>query len=289
MSEYLLNGRIEMILKGSFDLHVHASPDPYTERRMDALETARHAYESEMSGFALKSHELSTAQLATTLRKIYPGLNVVGSITLNNPAGGLNPAAVEASAEIGAKVVWMPTFDSSSYRSLSSSPSSYRNLPDRMDGITLINESGQLKLEVLDILDVAAEHDMAVASGHVSPKETIALFEASRDKGISKLIATHPVGIASDSEISDISELGAYVELTFLSCMPSVGNANPNQLAEIAKDIGVDRCVVSTDFGQWMNPPAHEGMRMAIAALLGTGLTDEEVTKLVKDNPLKLV
>ncbi|MCH8310480.1 MAG: hypothetical protein IIB17_08300, partial [Chloroflexi bacterium] len=46
-----MNSQIEEILKGSFDLHVHASPDAGAERRLDALETARYAYEAEMSGF----------------------------------------------------------------------------------------------------------------------------------------------------------------------------------------------------------------------------------------------
>ena len=53
--------------------------------------------------------------------------------------------------------------------------------------------------------------------------------------------------------------------------------------------LGVGRCVVTTDFGQWMNPPPAEGMRMAIASLLDAGMATEEVAALVKVNPLQLV
>ena len=56
-----MNERIEEILRGSYDLHVHAAPDASQERRMDALEVARCAYEAEMGGFVLKSHDYNTA------------------------------------------------------------------------------------------------------------------------------------------------------------------------------------------------------------------------------------
>ena len=51
----------------------------------------------------------------------------------------------------------------------------------------------------------------------------------------------------------------------------------------------MEHCLVTTDFGQWVNPPPAEGMRMAIAALLDAGLKADEVTILVKTNPLRLV
>ena len=61
------------------------------------------------------------------------------------------------------------------------------------------------------------------------------------------------------------------------------------ELADSIRKIGPDRCVLTTDFGQPENPPPAEGMRMAIASLLQAGLTAEEITKVVKDNPLRLL
>ena len=61
------------------------------------------------------------------------------------------------------------------------------------------------------------------------------------------------------------------------------------ELAEAIRETGPDRCVLTTDFGQPENPAPAEGMRMAIASLLQAGLTSEEVTKVVKDNPLRLL
>ena len=103
-ASFALNDQIQEILKGSLDLHVHAGPDAGRVRRLDALETARHAYEAEMAGFVLKSHEYPTAPLAHALNQMYPGLQVAGAIALNRSVGGLNPEAVEVSAKLGARV-----------------------------------------------------------------------------------------------------------------------------------------------------------------------------------------
>ena len=104
-----LSEAVRELLRGSVDLHVHCGPEPGRQRRMDALETGRHAYEAEMGGFVLKSHAYPTAPTADVLSRMYPGLRVYGSVTLNPPVGGLNPSAVEAAARMGAKIVWMPT------------------------------------------------------------------------------------------------------------------------------------------------------------------------------------
>ena len=71
--------------------------------------------------------------------------------------------------------------------------------------------------------------------------------------------------------------------------MPSVGRTTPKKMAEAIRDLGVASCVVTTDFGQWMNPPPAEGMRMAIAELLNAGLEPDEVSTLVKGNPASLL
>jgi len=269
----------EQILRGSFDLHVHAGPDPVTQRRMDALDTARQAQETQMAGFVLKSHYYPTADLALALSRIYPDLNVVGAIVLNPHVGGLNPDAVQAAVAIGAKVVWMPTFGADFYR---------RSIGDG-PGLRLTEDSGDLKRHVRDILDIASKHDVVIASGHVSPGEAIALFQAAGDTGVERLIATHPTEVATVDEIEKMASLGAYIEHTFLSCMPSVNKTTQEKMANAIKITGPERCVLTSDFGQWMNPPPAEGMRMAIAAMLDSGLSPKQVEKLVKSKPLQLI
>jgi len=274
-----LNSQVQEILRGSFDLHVHAGPDPEYERRLDALDAGHHAHEAEMAGFVLKSHHYPTASLAHALNRIYPGLNVAGSIVLNREIGGLNPDAVQVAANLDSKVVWMPTYGADFYlRSQGRGP-----------GLRLVSDSGDLLPEVQEILDIARQHDMVLASGHVSPSESLALFKEAGARGIRRLVATHPADTTSAEELRAMVSLGAYVEYPFLLCMPSFSSTSPEEMVAAVRALGVEHCVVTSDFGQWMNPPPAEGMRMAIAALLQAGLNAQEVSTLVKTNPLWLM
>ena len=275
----VMNTLVDEILKGSYDLHVHAAPDANQERRLDAIETARAAYEAEMGGFVLKSHEYVTAPLTYALNQMYPGLDVIGSVALNRAMGGLNPDAVETAAKLDARVVWMPTFTADHWlKNLGQGP-----------GISLFDDDKKLRPEVYEILDLISQYDMVLASGHVSPEEALALFREAKSRGVQRMIATHPHGVASEDEQREMASLGAYLEYTFLACMPSRGVMTPGELMGTIQSLGVDRCIVTTDFGQWMNPPPAEGMRMAISALLDAGMNPEDVSKLVKENPIELV
>lgn len=246
---------------------------------MDAMDVARHAYEAEMGGFVLKSHEYPTAPLTQALSRMYPGLAVIGSIALNHAVGGLNPEAVRVSAGLGARVVWMPTF----------AADHWLGARGRGPGIGLFDDAGALKSEVHEVLEVVGSHDMVLASGHVSPAEAIALFEAASARNVRRMIATHPGGVARMDEQRRMASLGAYLEYTFLACTPSRGRTTPVEMAATLRELGLERCIVTSDFGQWMNPPPAEGMRMAIASLLDAGMKPDEVSVLVKANPAQLL
>ena len=273
-----MNEQIEEILRGAYDLHVHAAPDGKQQRRMDALEVARCAYEAEMGGFVLKSHDYNTAPLTYALNQMYPGLSVFGAIALNRSVGGINPDAVQVAADLGAQVVWMPTFTAD-----------FRQRGRDSEGIRVADDDGNLCDGVHEVLEIIAAADMTLASGHISPAESIALFKAARAQGVQRMIATHPDGVATMEEQQKMIALGAYPEYTFLACMPSRARRTPQQFVETIRSLGVSNCIVTTDFGQWQNPPPAEGMRMAIAALLDAGMTSDEVTTLVKGNTAQLV
>ena len=270
---------INEILKGSYDLHVHAAPDANAERRMDALSVARAAYEAELGGFVLKSHDYPTAPLTYALEQMYPGLTVAGAIALNKAVGGVNPDAVQVAAKLGSRVVWMPTFTADFWMQTRGGG----------EGLRLTDESGNLIPEVFNVLDIINEYDMVLASGHVSPAEALLLFREAKARGVTRMIATHPGETASINEQREMIALGAYPEYTFLSCMPARMAMTPAELVERLRTLGVDNCIVTTDFGQWMNPPPAEGMRMAIATLLDAGMDAIEVEKLVKTNPAAIL
>src|ERR1700690_270883 len=104
-------------LQGIVDVHVHSDPDS-VPRKLDALETARQAKDAGMRAVVLKNHWEPTVQLAYTVAKVVPGVEVFGGISLDRAVGGVNPEAVKQAAAFNGgklRIVWMPTFDSENY------------------------------------------------------------------------------------------------------------------------------------------------------------------------------
>ena len=273
-----MNSEISDLLTGAYDLHVHASPDT-KERRMDVLETARSAYEAEMGGIVLKSAQYQTGPLSYVLDKMYPGLDVFGSISLNKSVGGINPDAVEIATQLGAKIVWMPSPDEDKGDQVESS----------QPPPSILDDTGKITKEMTEVLEIVSAKNVVLGSGHLSAVETLILFEMAKTIGVGRMIASHPHRKASVEEQNKMISLGAYLEYTFRSCMPSKSSMLPKKMAKEVKTLGANHCIVTTDFGQPLNPPPAEGMRMAIAHLRVAGLGIGEIETLVKTNPIQLV
>ena len=282
---------IDGLLKGSVDMHLHHGPVA-GPTRFDALELAQLAQQAGMRGIVLKDSGYPNAPMATLIRKLVPGLDVIGSITLNFNYGGLNYHAVEASAQLGARVVWMPTYSSlnsiNKFRAL--------GVPFEGEGISLLDAKGQLVPEIGPILSIVKKYDMVLATGHISPAETFALFDAALKLGIQKLVVTHPLDVEVSDQVPTIEEqkrlagMGAYIEHTFVFHLPTEFCHNPVHTVEAIREIGAEHCIISTDLGLFTyNPPPAEGFRMFIATLLRNGMTPEEIELMAKVNPSKLL
>ena len=107
---------VDRLLEGAIDIHVHFAPDPRVERRGDAIQVARQARDLGMRGMVLKSHEYPTQPVAYTVSQVVPDITLIGGVALDVEVGGLNPMAVECTANMGGRVVWMPTFSAQADR-----------------------------------------------------------------------------------------------------------------------------------------------------------------------------
>ncbi|MFH1087418.1 MAG: DUF6282 family protein [Chloroflexota bacterium] len=277
------NEVVKRILQGAVDMHMHAAPDPRAERSVDAYQAAVQARDLGMGGIVLKSHEYPTAPVAQLVGKLVPGIAVVGSLSLDYGVGGLNPHAVEWSAKMGARVVWMPTFDSVSNR----------KAKGMTGGVPLLGEDGRLLPQVQEVLEVVKKYDMVLCTGHISEREVRALSAEVFKSGISRYIMTHPFShsmepLSLDLQ-KDLAEKGAVVEHCFVATTAFSGRLDPRKIVEAVKFVGAERCLLSTDFGQAFNPTPAEGMRVMVATMLQCGLTEKELSLLVKENPRRLL
>ena len=120
--------RARELVRGGVDVHVHISPD-VVERRIDDVTLARRCEEVGLAGFVVKSHYTSTAERASVVRAVVPGIAALGALVLNRAIGGMNPLAVEIAAREGARMVWMPTTDSHAEREHLAHQGPNANLP----------------------------------------------------------------------------------------------------------------------------------------------------------------
>jgi hypothetical protein len=262
-------------------MHVHMGPDAHLARSVDALQAAAQAEAAGMRAIVLKSHDYPTAPLASIVGQQFHSVTVIGSLCLDFAVGGLNPAAVEASALLGSRVVWMPTFSAAfdmNKRGLGAG------------GISLTNKQGRLLPVVAEILDLMKRHDMVLATGHVSFAEINVLVEEATKLGINKIVVTHALEPRFGATLSvkqqvQMAARGAYIEHTYLSTLPSGGGIGIQKVIDAVRAVGAARCIVTTDLGQKENLPPAEGLRQAIASLLDGGVSEHDVELMLKSNP----
>jgi hypothetical protein len=278
------------ILAGSIDMHVHNGPDASFERRSDALQLAKSGQQLGMRGMVIKNRNYSTCALADLVNQLIPDCRLFGSLCLDYEIGGLNVFGVEAAAKLGARVIWMPTLSAANSRGKVS-----KRLPTplRGAGINILDED-HLK-SVKEILEIIIDHNMILATGHVSPREVFALVAQSEKIGLKKIIITHPLsdGAVDQSltldEQKGLAARGAIIEHCFLDVMPPTCEIKCDSMAQAIKAVGAEHCIMSTDFGQVQNPPAPEGLRLFIASMLKCGLSRSEIEIMVKRNPARLL
>ena len=284
------------LLKGAIDMHAHTHPALF-RRPIDDLDLAGHATDYGMRGFVLKDHDSSTTGRAYHVAKTYPELECVGAVVLNRSVGGINPYVVQAALHYGAKVVWMPSnhskwhaeyFDTPDYPQLGRPK---KQLPG--DGVTVFDEAGELKPEALEILDLVAEADACVATGHLSLDETRALLSAAKARGIEKFVVTHANWALTKYDLDVQRELianGAFLEYVAVSCVsPIFYEQNPSELASWIEALGGERLILSSDLGQASAAPHPEGMRMLLTSLLDVGADYDALELMTKVNPASLL
>jgi hypothetical protein len=288
-------------LQGACDLQVHVAPD-IIERRIDDLALAREFLARGLMGFVLKSHYLPTAERAKVVSRAVPGIAAYGAIALNHSIGGLNPVAVEIAGRSGAKIVWMPTVDAAN-ETAGRVDGPNKKLPFWAQIQRELDASGMLPppLTVLDgvgriseatrrCLDLIGRHNMILATGHLGRHEIFPLVRAAREMNLRRVLVTHaefPSQNLSAEEQLELADMGAYIEHCFTTM--HTGKADWDGVMQSIRLVGPERCIISTDLGQTINPPVSDGFAMFAQTLLDAGFSSENVRRMAVVNPGNLI
>lgn len=289
------------IMKGVIDLHVHAAPDIF-RRPFDESELARQARDVGYKSLLFKSHGVINADRMLYVRKIVPGIEVFGGVVLNYAVGGINPEAVDTALRWNAKEVWMPSIHAKNhiqFEGVGSYPDlkivgKERRSAKEVKGIYILDSKEKIIPEVYEVLDLIADADVILGTCHLSLKETYALVKAAKERGVKKILITHPELGVVDIPIEDqvkLADMGAIMEHCFIPIVPLSRNPRSNHqlMAEAIKKVGAERCVMATDLGQFTNPHPIEGMRLFINIMMFYGISEKEIELMTKHNPTQFL
>lgn len=285
-------------LSGVVDLHVHSAPCIFP-RLGDDIQIATRGRDAGLRALAFKSHHESTVGRAYLTQLVVPGIRVLGGVTLNWPVGGINPAAVETAFMTGGRIVWGPSGHSVYHGSITGEVGNWgipgMNLPSRRTGgVTVLDETGRLTPEAVDVLDLVAQYDGLFATSHLSLEEILRILEYAQGHDVRVLVNHIFYFPRCDAEfIEKIANLGGYIEFITALVLPNFSNPDINysfdRIASTMKQVGYDRCIVSSDAGGvFMGLWPHEQLRLFGQGLLGAGVHEDHIRTMMSKTPAEL-
>ena len=293
MNAQEIEKRIDALLVGAIDPHVHTGPS-IAARALDHLEYAQQASKAGFAAIVTKDHDYAGVMTAALISKHHPELKtkIYSGIALNNVVGGLNPYAVEHTAAMGGKIVWLPTLTAENHFRWEKTanwvhPASTSKIRPASP-VPVLNPDKSVRDDMKEILDVVAKNNMTLASGHLHVSETWIIFEEAKKRGITRLIFTHPEDIvdASLNDVKGIASMGAYVEHSL--CMFLEGckfkSCEADDLKKHIDAAGVDRTIMCSDLGQVGTFDPIDGIRRGIKLCIDFGYSDADIRKMVSTN-----
>jgi len=292
------------------DLHVHVGPE-LIKRKYTVDSLAAEARASRI-GFVAKNHFRPTTADAARLAGCADS-PVVGSVVLNLPVGGINAQAVRgalsgckrdaAKAELDPLrfVVWMPTIHAEAHLAHNNRfdilvewggvPRFQTRFPEG-SGLTVFAEDGKgLNRPTLEVLDLVAAEDLVLAAGHLSAAEVEALVPAAVERGVRRIVLTHPLYQATALSALRQRDLcryeGVYTELSYVNL--EIDNLPMETYVEVVRTVGPDRVVLSSDLGQVNRKTLTEGWDDYRRQLASYGVSDAEFEIMASENPHRLV
>lgn len=282
------------VLVGAIDHHIHAFPD-FVPRSQDMLQIAVEASRAKMRAIAFKDHWNLTANAAYLVQRqidemaldgrLEHRVEVYGGLGLNL---GVNPEAVRIGLQYpNFKCIWFPTFKSFGWARFAGLD------PSEDDYVRLVDPDGTVRPEVREVMQLAADANVAVALGHTDFEELLPLATLAREIGV-RTVLDHPLLELNKlliDEMEQLAALGTYVGTYCQPMIPSLYQPvqDPMETVETIRRIGAARCVAGSDFGQVLHLDAIDGMRVFVRALLGFGIAAADLRTILCDNPATLL
>ena len=200
-------------------------------------------------------------------------------------------------------VVWMPTVCAEAHLATFG----YRDIPLEWgvakrhtrefkpgEGLTVRDAAGEPARGLLRALNMIAEHDLILASGHLGREETKYLVRQARQAGVKRIVLTHPLWDSIELTATELSTLwrdyGAYTELCFVNlAICGIDKLTIEQYVEVVQAVGAAGVILSSDLGQGMTMTMTEGLKTYFALLEQHGVSHENIVQMSVINPRQLL
>lgn len=285
---------VDDLMENAIDCHAHGGSDPFNRLLLED-EIAFDYSKENMRAVVFKTWFTPSASRIQLVQKYLDQwaeqnetrpVEIFGGITLNQSVGGINPNAVKRCLGFpGFKYVWMPMVDSYHHRRIVFDDWSGK-------GLRLLDDSSKVLPALTDVLKIAADNDLVVATGHFpfDPDHKAMLEEAKR-VGVKRMEIIHPAHIHCKTSMAQMKEAASEGVKLMLSGLGTttfpLHETGPVYAVKMIKEVGADNIVYGSDYGQIHNPPHVVGTRWLIKLLLSYGATKDEARKVMQETPAK--
>ena len=265
-----------LTLEGAIDIHVHSSPEVFG-RIGDAVEIAKRCEAAGMRAVVFKAHHEGTTTRAYHANRELRNLTALGGLVLNDFVGGINPVAVKAALDQGAKIIWAPTMHSKHHEETFGGRGTY-GIKRQTDegtiarpGIEVLDARGELSPALVQVLELVEARGAVFATAHFSPAEIEAVVTGYASR--MKILINHPF----------------FLPRTMPMAFHQGGGMLLQQAVDLINGAGVGQCVVATDAGQPYSPWPDEELRAFMNCLYDVGLTETDIRRVMVENPARLL
>lgn len=287
------------MIEGAIDVHCHIDfefsakelkrePEPLWLPKAEAMG---------LRAVVLKSHWWPTINVVPyILRSVDTKVKLWSSVTLNITAGGPNPCIIESCAELGGRMVFLPTWSARNdveRKGFSSRIKSYYQSHAQLENpqYYFLDETGKLIPRGYEIIECCKAQNLTLGMGHVSWQESLAFIAAARDMGYSHRLVvnhvqSHMIGMPLDA-MKRAAEMGAFLEACWNALAP--GRMDSPDLVQQLREVGLRQVVVSTDYFRPYSPNPAELFRMFLGMLHEGGMSKGEVSQVAAINPARLM
>jgi hypothetical protein len=296
-------------VKDAIDIHCHAH-----EGQQNPYDLARRASLAEMKGILFKS--IPGEDPAKSVRDVQEDVNrwaenegvepirCWAGYVCGRQMEPVSAKIVREMIESGVIAIWLPVF---THAITLSTVGTYRRFIEGNDvagwtgpipwdkalklGHYNLDDRGELKAEVREIIRICADRGVALFFGHATPKESYKLAEELDRVGLERAVIDHPfspfINLSPD-QMKELSKSGILFNFTFDELSPLLG-IDPQIMYNTIRAVGPEHFTLSSDAGEPLFPDSVEAMRLIRGYMEAFGLTQDELYTVCTRNPARVV